>query len=325
VSSNVPPPAPLRIAFFGLPLAALLLGQDGHALPLCVLSPVPHPGRRRLARRNRDSLIVDALEEDSDLEGRVDAFFESHEVDLLVSWFWTRKLPERWLARPLRGPLGAHPSLLPRHRGPNPFFGAIDAGDAVTGVTVHRLTAEYDRGNILDRVELPVGDRDAWQLARALDRPSLKLLRSVVARFAGGHEVPERAQDERLATWAPEPAEDLARVDFRWPTARVLRRIRALSPVPGLALEIRGIRLFVTGATPTASYPRALLAGEAAVVPGADPRLVIRTGDGAILVQRAQLAADEGSVPISAEALAGLVSLRGEVLDSVALEPEGDE
>ena len=64
------------------------------------------------------------------------------EPDLLVSWFWTKKLPASVLAIPRLGTLGVHPSLLPRHRGPDPTYWAIRSGDAITGVTAHRLEAE---------------------------------------------------------------------------------------------------------------------------------------------------------------------------------------
>jgi methionyl-tRNA formyltransferase len=174
-----------------------------------------------------------------------------------------------------------HPSLLPRHRGPNPYFWAIDAGDPLTGVTAHRLEPDYDTGVLLGTRSIAVGERDAWQLARALDRPSLELLRETVARLARGEAGPEAAQDEALATWAPEPTGDALRVDFGWTTERVLRRLRALSPTPGLALEIAGIDLFVTRATEATSYVSALLPGEAQIGPDA---LLLRTGDGAVQV-----------------------------------------
>ena len=43
-----------------------------------------------------------------------------------MSWFWTTRLPEAILR--LAPSVGVHPSLLPRHRGPDPCFWAIDAG-----------------------------------------------------------------------------------------------------------------------------------------------------------------------------------------------------
>ena len=205
-----------------------------------------------------------------------------------MSWFWTRRLPARWLARARHGGIGAHPSLLPRHRGPNPYFAAIDAGDEQTGVTIHRLTAEYDDGDILLSRALPVGALDAWQLARALDRPSLALIREAARGFATGQPPIGTTQRGELASWAPEPTGEALRATWTWPSARVLRRVRALSPVPGLGLELEGLPLSVTRAEPTNRYPSALEPGEAAVY-GDPATLVLRTGDGAIAITRAVL------------------------------------
>ncbi len=270
----------MKVAYFGLPLGALALRRDGHQLGPIVLSPVDAPGRFRL---RGEPALIDALASDEDLERRVERALDGAEVDLLVSWFWTRKLPGAWLARARWGGIGAHPSLLPRYRGPNPYFAAIDAGDEETGVTVHRLTADYDTGAMLAKRRLAVGVRDAWQLARALDRPSLTLLRDVVARFARGDRPTEEEQDDALASWAPEPTRDLLKVDFGWTTERLLRRIRALSPTPGVALSIEGVELFVTRAEAVPSYVTALLPGEAHL----SDALTLRTADGAIRVTRA--------------------------------------
>jgi methionyl-tRNA formyltransferase len=276
----------LRIACFGLPLAAYLLARDGHDVRFAVLAPVDAPGQRRVRRLIGESRVLSAKALGARLSARVDAALEREPLDLLVSWFWTRKLPSRWLRRARYGGIGAHPSLLPRHRGPNPYFAAIDAGDRESGVTVHTLTPEYDEGDILLARSLPIGERDSWQLARALDRPSLALLREVTAAFASGKPPEPVAQRPELVTWAPEPTGDELRVTWTWPTERVLRRIRALAPVPGLALDIEGLELVVTRAVRALEFPAALAPGEAAVY-GDPPGLVLRTGDGAVAVGRA--------------------------------------
>ncbi len=281
----------IRIAFFGLPLAACLLSNDGFEPSLAVLSPLVAPGRRRVVNRLGER-VVDAFERDpGEVHREIDARITALRPDLVVSWYWTRRIEKRWLDAARLGGIGAHPSLLPRHRGPNPFFWAIDSGDAETGVTVHRLTERYDEGDVLLQERLVVGERNAWQLARALDRPSLRLLRRAVRLFSEGRPPESAPQDEARATWAPEPSGDALRVDFRWPTGRVLRRIRALAPVPGVALEIRGVRVFVTAAERAASFPKVLVAGEAALT---DAGVVVRTSDGAVLLTRAVLA-DDGS------------------------------
>jgi methionyl-tRNA formyltransferase len=105
-------------------------------------------------------------------------------------------------------------------------------------------------------------------------------------------------------------------VDFRWPTERVLRRIRALAPVPGLALSLRERDFFVLDAVPTSRYASALLPGEAQIE---GDRLVLRTADGAIAVERAVLSGpeEEEAFPLTGDALAN--GFR-ELIDSDPLE-----
>lgn len=78
-------------------------------------------------------------------------------------------------------------------------------------------------------------------------------------------------------------------MSFGWATERVLRRIRALSPTPGVALSVLGVDLFVTRAEPSTDYVAALIPGEAHV----SGALTLRTGDGAVRVTRAYFPANE--------------------------------
>jgi methionyl-tRNA formyltransferase len=279
----------LKVGYFGLPLGAHLLLRDGHELDPCVLSPLPAPGRRRLVRQLAPGSLLDALGTPrSALNEQVERALARARPQLIVSWFWTRLLPESWLNAAGYGGIGVHPSLLPRHRGPNPYFWTIDSGDREAGVTLHTLAPEYDTGTLLLQRAIPVGERNSWQLARALDRPSLALLREGVGRFARCQPPTPAEQDELAASWAPEPTGRELSVDWSWSTARVLQRIRAISPVPGLAVEVAELRFFVTRAKQAADFVHALQAGEAAVI-GQPGTLIIRTGDGAIAVERALL------------------------------------
>lgn len=272
----------MKIAYFGLPLGALALWHDGHTLSVVVLSPVAAPGRRRLGRVLGSAVLLDFLR--GARESDIELALETEKPDLLLSWFWTRRMPAAWFGHAALGGYNLHPSLLPRHRGPNPYFAAIDAGDTVTGVTLHRLDENYDTGPILGSVSIPVENRDAWQLARALDRPSLRLLRDAAHWAHAGRLPAPQQQIEQDATWAGRPVGAQLRVDWRWSTERILQRIRALAPVPGLALAIHGVDFFVTRARRASVPALPLEPGEAVV---ADGVVAIRTGDGAIALERA--------------------------------------
>jgi phosphoribosylglycinamide formyltransferase-1 len=71
--------------------------------------------------------------------------------------------------------INIHPSLLPAHGGPGMVGAAVHrsvlaVGDAVTGATVHEVTADLDAGTVLARVEVPVlpGDDAETLAARVL-------------------------------------------------------------------------------------------------------------------------------------------------------------
>lgn len=288
------------IAYFGLPLGALLLARDGHDLGLVALSRTDAVGLRRARRVFGDRLIVKPKPDDPDVARRV----KELAPDLVVSWFWTKKLPMTIVRAARLGGIGAHPSLLPRHRGPDPTFWAIASGDAETGVTIHRLEAEYDTGEILAQEALAISPTiDAWRLARALDRPSLRLLRATVRRFARGEVVEGRAQDESLATPAPFPDDEACSITWSWPTKRVLDHVRALAPSPGAWTEVDGSVLVVSRAEARAKPAAPLEPGEGVVLEGA---AVVRTGDGAVALFEGEIDGE----PAGREAIAALFADR---------------
>lgn len=56
--------------------------------------------------------------------------------------------------------INCHPSLLPRHRGPNPYTAAILQGEAQTGITFHEIDAGIDTGPILLQADLAIQPTD---------------------------------------------------------------------------------------------------------------------------------------------------------------------
>jgi methionyl-tRNA formyltransferase len=290
----------MRVAFFGLPLAAVALLEDGHEIVWAGLSRAPALGTRRLVRSigpERVELVSDA--EDARVFDRV----RRAQPDLIASWFFTKKLPAKVLR--LAPSFGVHPSLLPRHRGPDPYFWAIDAGDETTGVTAHVLAEAYDTGPIFAQRSLRIDPMwDSWRLARALDRPSLALFRETARSFAAGTRPEPRPQDDALATAAPEPSDEELAVRWSWPAERIERRVRAAAPWPGAWTEIGERIVTLVRVRATNVFPRALVPGEAAV--RTDGVAVVRAGEaGAVELLAGR---DEDDRAMSAEDLSACVA-----------------
>ncbi len=289
----------MRVAFFGLPMAALLLARDGHEIVYAAICRAGAIGTRRLTRhigRERVFVKPSLTSEATTARVRVAA------PDLVVSWFWTTRIPMRIVDAAKHGGFGVHPSLLPRHRGPDPYFWAIDMGDAESGVTAHRIAEQYDTGAMLGHRVLPIAPTwNAWTLAKKLDRPSLALLRDTARAFASGAPPAETPQDDARATAAPAPDDGMLELRWTWPTERIVRRVRAAGPWPGAFTEVGGEELVVARVEPVSDYPRALATGEAAVVDGT---AIVRTSDGAVALVEGR---DGEGRPLNKQALATLV------------------
>ena len=59
--------------------------------------------------------------------------------------------------------LNIHPSLLPKYRGLDTHRRAIDAGDAVSGCSVHIVTEELDAGEVLGQSEVSIEQGETAQ------------------------------------------------------------------------------------------------------------------------------------------------------------------
>lgn len=122
--------------------------------------------------------------------------------------------------------LNVHPSLLPRWRGAAPIERAIDAGDAETGVSIMRPTADLDAGPVcLARREPIEPDDDFGSLSARLEALAGDLLAEALDRRP-----PFAEQPDEGVTFAEKITADDRRLDAARPAAALARRVRALSP-----------------------------------------------------------------------------------------------
>ena len=80
--------------------------------------------------------------------------------DLIAVAAYGQILPQSILDLPRFGCLNVHTSLLPRYRGAAPIQWAILNGDAETGVTIMKMDAGLDTGDILTQATTPIHPED---------------------------------------------------------------------------------------------------------------------------------------------------------------------
>jgi methionyl-tRNA formyltransferase len=79
---------------------------------------------------------------------------------LVSSWGEILKAPFLTEQASQRLILNCHPSLLPKHRGANPYIATILANDAETGVSFHCMVTALDAGDVVHQAATPLSPSD---------------------------------------------------------------------------------------------------------------------------------------------------------------------
>lgn len=77
-------------------------------------------------------------------------------IDMAVVCSFNYKIPEELLNCTKDGFINLHPSLLPEYRGANPYSRVILNNEKITGVTLHHMNSEFDKGDIILQLKCPI-------------------------------------------------------------------------------------------------------------------------------------------------------------------------
>lgn len=121
--------------------------------------------------------------------------------DLIAVAAFGRILKNELIETPGLGCINVHPSLLPRYRGPNPYYWALANRETKSGVTVHFIDEGIDTGDIILQSDfcLERGESEATLQAKAV-KTAPALLNQAVLLLAHGN-APRIPQDESLASY----------------------------------------------------------------------------------------------------------------------------
>lgn len=144
-------------------------------------------------------------------------------------------LPQVVLDTPKYGCLNIHGSLLPRWRGAAPIQRAIATGDQETGVTIMKMAAGLDTGDMMFKTYCPIQANDtsatlhdklAIQGAEAIVKV-LETEETLQTYFAN-----REVQDEALTVYAHKLSKAEAKIDWSQNAIHIDQNIRAFNPWP---------------------------------------------------------------------------------------------
>ena len=155
--------------------------------------------------------------------------------DLIISADYGKKLPP--------GGLNLHPSLLPKYRGPTPVPQQIFNNETESGITIIKMTDEFDAGPIIAQEKVPILPNDtAPVLLTRCFTAGAKLLVKILPDYLN-NKITQKKQDEALATYTRKftkadgfiPWEEFVKsLKIENCKLRIERAARALYPWPGV-------------------------------------------------------------------------------------------
>ena len=233
----------LRIVFMGTPqlacasLQALLAAPEFQVVAIVTqpdrpkgreMKLQPSPVKELALRVNLPLLQPD--------RARNEEFFEAlrrAEPDLIAVAAYGQILPKSILDLPRFGCLNVHTSLLPKYRGAAPIQWAILNDEPETGVTIMKMDAGLDTGDILAQEPTAIQAQDTSEtLHDRLAKMGADLLARTIPDYAAG-KIQPRPQPAHGVSYAPKIKKHDGQIDWRQPARAIWNRVRGLVPWPG--------------------------------------------------------------------------------------------
>lgn len=231
----------MKVIFMGTPdfsvgtLAALV--EAGHEVVLAVTQPDKPKGRGK--EMQYTPVKEYALEKgipvyQPEKVRRPECVEElkKYQADVCVVIAFGQILPKEILEMTPYGCINVHASLLPKYRGAAPIQWAIINGESISGVTTMQMDEGLDTGDMLEKVEVPLGEKiTGGELHDLLAEAGAKLCVQTLEKLEKGELKPEK-QGETPTAYARMLDKKLGNIDWTRPAVEIERLIRGLNPWP---------------------------------------------------------------------------------------------
>ena len=281
----------MKIAFFGTAdfgIEALEAIRNSHHEISAIITNPPKPAGRGLHLRKSP---INVFAEENNIapvfapENIKDESFTEElkkiEADLFVVVAFSI-LPKSVFSIPKHGTYNIHAALLPAFRGPAPIQRAIESGAKKTGVSIFRIDAGVDTGDIVLQKECEIlPEDDTPSLYGKLSVLGASALMEALVKIESG-EVEYKSQDKDLATKAPLLKKEEAKINWQDSAVLIANKIRAFKPFPSSYTTLFDEQIIIEKAFAQNVETRCSRLGEITEI--TKDEISVQTGDGILVI-----------------------------------------
>ncbi|MBU6214690.1 methionyl-tRNA formyltransferase [Patescibacteria group bacterium] len=253
----MPLPPDRSLAYFGTPAVArdtlALLLERGFTPKVVITSPdaprgrglalTPSPTKVFASSNGIPILTPDALDTDAIEQ------IKRYGCDYALCVAYGKIFPEELIRVFPLGVLNIHYSLLPKYRGATPLESALLAGESETGITIQKMAAALDAGDIIAQQTTPIAPFEtARELRPRLVKLGAALLADTLPAYLSGEIVPT-PQDESRASRTRKLKKEDGLLDLAAPARENWNTYRAFTDSIGTYVIENGKRMKITAAS----------------------------------------------------------------------------
>lgn len=285
----------MKIVYFGSDDFALAhlraLDESEHEVAMCVTQPdrPRHRGHKMVVSPIKEYALdkgIPVYQPEKFRDPQVIEHLQKVQADLFVVIAYGRILPQVILDLPRIFSINLHGSILPQYRGAAPINRAIIDGQSRTGITIIRMNARMDAGDIIASHSMEIDPLETSQdvRQRMMDEGGPFLIKTIADIEAGTIQLIPQNEDD--VTIAAKLDKAMGLVDWTKSAQDLHNLIRGLQPWPGAytLMDQRRLKLYTTQVVDVdqTSIPGKLLRIE-------DDGWHISTGAGILLVGEVQM------------------------------------
>jgi len=242
----------IKIVFFGstsypIPILDSLIEDNEIEISLIITPPDKIIGRKKTleqnpvkewaVKNNIKYLLLDTFQG----ENLTTAINKIKKInpDLGLVGYFGLFIPKKIYDIPKYKTINIHFSLLPKYKGPAPLQHAIKNNDKETGISILKITENFDAGEIIYQEKIPlIGNETPSQLYRFLFEKTSAFLPKIIKKFIK-KELRPYPQKVIKQSYAPKLKTYDAKINWSKKPEQIDSLIRAVNPNPGAWTNIK--------------------------------------------------------------------------------------
>lgn len=207
--------------------------------------------------------------------------------DVIVVVAFGQIIPQEILDMAPYGCLNVHASLLPAYRGAAPIQWAVLNGDEESGVTIMRMDAGLDTGDVIaKKVVKLAADETSGSLFDRLSAEGAKFLVETLPSVFDGTAVYEKQPEESTTPYAGMIQKKMGEINWNDSAEKIERLVRGMNPWPSAYTKLDGKTLKIW----KAHVEKPEMTGDVGKIVRMDKKgMYVQTGQGILCVDELQI------------------------------------